>query len=104
MAVSIRQIILTPLIMLSFAYIGWQLYEEYSITLAESKLSLNLLSSSSKKLDYALKQQQINLSELEKEIKRINETTFISKIDMDDLMIQELSKFINDAVIPHARS
>lgn len=90
--------------MLSFAYIGWQLYEEYSITLAESKLSLNLLSSSSKKLDYALKQQQINLSELEKEIKRINETTFISKIDMDDLMIQELSKFINDAVIPHARS
>ena len=91
--VSLRQIILTPLIMLSFAYIGWQLYEEYSITLAESKLSLSLLSSSSKKLDAALKQQQINLSQLEKDIKRINEIEPVSRIDPEDAIIQELFKF-----------
>ena len=91
--VSLRQIILTPLIMLSFAYIGWQLYEGYSITLAESKLSLSLLSSSSKKLDAALKQQQINLSQLEKDIKRINEIEPVSRIDPEDTIIQELFKF-----------
>ena len=86
--------------MLSFAYIGWQLYEEYSITLAESKLSLNLLSSSTKKLDAALKQQQINLSELEKEIQRINETAPMPRVDIDDLMIQELSSFIQNYTKP----
>lgn len=91
--VSLRQIILTPLIMLSFAYIGWQLYEEYSITLTESKLSLNLLSSSSKKLDAALKQQQTHLIELEKNIEKINEIEPVPRMDPDDLIIQELFKF-----------
>ena len=87
--VSLRQIILTPFIMLSFAYIGWQLYEEYSITLAESKLSLNSLSSSSRKLNSDLKQQKINLSQLETEIKIINarETEAAPRMDSQNLII-----------------
>ena len=98
--VSLRQIMLTPLIMLSFAYIGWQLYEEYSITLAESKLSLNLLSSSSKKLNSNLKQQQINLNQLEKEIKIINarETEAVPKMDSQDLIVNGFVTLANDRV------
>ena len=89
-----RQKILIPLIILSFAYILWQLYEEYSITLIEPNLSTNLLLSSTEKLQQALSEQQKNLNALQQEISRANEPTPAPAINSQAVTTQELSGFI----------
>lgn len=64
----IRQIILIPLIILSFIFISWQLYQEYSLILIQPKLSANVLLFASEKLQHALKEQEANLGALAEKI------------------------------------
>lgn len=67
-SLTLQQGLLISLIMLSFAYIAEQLYEEYSAVIKESSLTSRLVLSSSQKLQRALNQQQASLNKLKQEI------------------------------------
>ena len=67
-SITLQQTLLIGLIMLSFAYIAEQLYEEYSTLMMESSLASRLLLSSAEKLQRALSQQQTSLNTFKQEI------------------------------------
>jgi hypothetical protein len=69
-SITLQQTLLIGLIMLSFAYIAEQLYEEYSTVMMGSNLASRLLLSSTEKLQRALTQQQTSLNILEQKIKQ----------------------------------
>ena len=67
-SITLQQALLIGLIMLSFAYIAEQLYEEYSTLMMESSLASRLFLSSAEKLQRALSQQQTSLNTFKQEI------------------------------------
>ncbi len=68
-----RQKILVFLILLTFAYFIWQLYQAYSISMTESKSSSQLLLSSTTQLQSMLTSQEANLKLLQQKIRYVDE-------------------------------